>query len=172
MGNGDIEEISWNDEVTCTKDGSGILMSSPTEPKSFTSSDKIIWEVSNIKNPEWGESRVARNGWDFDVTDGSVFPLHETWTDSFNFFIYSSSAIGQRSYQNLNAAYVGYSSSKTTLEINSYKPNTRENRITIVPGSQTEDIVISTGSDDHPVGSSKLVLTPFKRWNASPGSDP
>jgi len=89
-----------------------------------------------------------------------VFPIYQHWTSAFNFFVYSDKEVLQRSYENLNAAYVGYSSAKTTLVINDYEPNTRDNRIVIVPGSQTEDIIISTGSDDHPVGSGKLVLTP------------
>jgi len=65
-----------------------------------------------------------------------------------------------KTYNNLNAAYVGFNYRYNTLHVNAYDPKTRTNRIIVYAGSQTGDIPITTASSDHPLAAAKVVLEP------------
>lgn len=39
------------------------------------------------------------------------------------------------SYLNMNAAYLGFATNRRNFTVNSYNPNTKENYITVLPGT-------------------------------------
>ena len=51
----------------------------------------IHWDISGIKNPEWGTTRVPQLLWDFDATDSEIWTEYPVWTSQFDFFVYDNS---------------------------------------------------------------------------------
>jgi hypothetical protein len=120
-------------------------MSGPVLSKSFTRTNKILWTVNGIPNPEWGSPRSPRSYWDFDVTDSSIWENYAVWSSQFEFFVYNQSSknVVARSWSNLSSGYIGLDDkSFQTLHVNSFDPATRANRILLYPGTETTDIKI------------------------------
>lgn len=124
---GDVED--WNEDNSCAASGNWVML----DAKAYTteSSDHFTWEVQAVGNPESALSRTVAAAWDFDATDADVFTLYNYWTEKWAMYSYDLSAktYTARSYDNLNAAYVGFNHKYDQISVNS------GNRITVWAGT-------------------------------------
>jgi len=101
----------------------------------FTATDIVTWNLKSIGNPEFGESRTAESLWDFDDTDFDAFTDYNWFTNKWQFFLYdTTSTVLQyelKSYDNLNAAYLGYYQAQTGMNIGSFDPQDKSGRIIV-----------------------------------------
>ena len=86
---------------------------------------------------------------DFDDTDFTLFTDYDDWTNKFWLSTYDASdkRYIQKSYDNLNAAYLGFNNQYNSMTVNDYNPQNNSNRIKVYAGSYTGDIVIKAESD-------------------------
>mmetsp|Transcript_14067 Transcript_14067/g.14122 ORF Transcript_14067/g.14122 Transcript_14067/m.14122 type:complete len:173 (+) Transcript_14067:4375-4893(+) len=120
-------------------------------------------------NPQWGYERHSKDFDYWDIEDNTTFSWHDYWSSKFEIRVYNDTAnlmLG-KSYGVLNSAYIGYNRSYIPIEVNSYSPDsvgqTSDDRIKLLPGTQSDDITISVG--DWPMRSKKLILTPHSNPN-------
>ena len=92
----------------------------------FSYDNLLTWTIQGVGNPQWAEARVAERYWDFDATDKDVWPLYNYWVNKYSLFVYNNASTSRlydrRSYNNLNAAYVGFDYAYRTLHVNNYDP--------------------------------------------------
>lgn len=64
-----------------------------------------------------------------------------------------------RSYPNTHAAYVGFYEENRAILVNNYNPQSKSNRITVYPGTQTPDLYITTSSASQPLAAKQIVFS-------------
>ncbi|CAG9328924.1 unnamed protein product [Blepharisma stoltei] len=151
--------VSWNPTTSCQASYNYFEVEIPSSTsQQIKSNYRISVTLSSIPNPEYGLPRVTSSYWD--MTDYTTFSDYDFWTTRFEVLVYDNtnlSIIG-KSYGLLNSAYLGFTRSYYPLSINNYSPMLMTNRVVVYSGSQSSDLVISTGS--WPCVSQKVVLTP------------
>lgn len=158
----------WNDDNSCSVDGNWVELGA----KAYTleSTDRFTFEVQGVGNPESAMTRTAMTAWDFDATDVDVNgTLYGAWSGKFCIGTYDLSAKGwtNMSYDNLNAAYVGYDYARDQLLVNN------GNRITVYAGSYSSDVAIVGSTNDGAMQSKSVKLTPSNNPRArnNPGEN-
>lgn len=123
----------------------------------FTVTQRIELTIINIPNIEFG---LLRSDGYWDVADFDTFEDYQFWTQRFEVFVYdeSSQNILSKSYGVLNSAYLGFTTSYYILNANRFNPILTTNRVVVYPGTQTNDLSITTGSI--PCRSKKVTLKP------------
>lgn len=102
-----------------------------------------MWEIKAVNNPDFGEPRTAMTDWDFDM-DASTFTVYDTWTHKFalDTFDSNTSRVLNRSYDNLNAAYLGFDheySGADQITVAGWDPQAQTGGVTVYAGSYTTD---------------------------------
>ena len=158
--------VDWNSDTVCATDRSNtVKLDADESGETFTSAYQWTWTVSGVSNPEWGETRVAAItlDMDFDDTDFTLFTDYDDWTNKFWLSTYDASdkKYKQKSYDNLNSAYLGFNNAYDAMTVNEYNPQNNSNRIKVYAGSYTQDIVIKAESDTNQsqMQAQKIVLT-------------
>ncbi|CAG9312215.1 unnamed protein product [Blepharisma stoltei] len=161
--------LSWFSGTSCNVEKDKFELSvQTTKTFNFNSADMLSLEIEAY-NPQWGFERHAKNFDYWDIEDNSTFSWHDYWSSRFEIKIYNDTAnlVLGKSYGVLNSAYIGYNRSYIPIEVNSYSPKsvgqTSDNRIRLLPGTQSDDITISIGN--WPMRSKKLILTPHSNPN-------
>jgi hypothetical protein len=155
---------TWNANTACPAAYNSITLPSPSSSRIFASTDIVTFTINSVGNPQWGQSRTAETGWDFEATDGDVWTIYDLWTSNFEIFVYNSAsaalAYTGRTYGVLSRAYLGFSRSRKQLIVNSYNPQAKNSRIVVFAGSQTSDLLIATESTSKPCSAKKIVFRP------------
>ncbi|CAG9316465.1 unnamed protein product [Blepharisma stoltei] len=157
----------WNSATsTCSLDvATGrVTLTIPTSvSKTFLATDRIRINLSGISNAQWGLSRTDSM---WDMKDTAAFGSFSEWTNRFGVSAIHTSAttISAKSYDILNAAYIGLNPSATDISANSYAPENGKGKIQLTPGTQSQDIPISI-SASWPMKSKSLKLKPAANSN-------
>lgn len=167
------EELDWNTISSCSAARSKITLAVPSQTAddhSFISTDLIRWSLS-MPNPQWGFERsstsAAANGY-WDLVDEDTFGEYDIWSNRFEIEITDTinHEITHKSYGVLNSAYLGFTEMYTETGINEYSPQSGNDRIVILAGTQSSDITISTtGSSNWHMMSQSVVFTPTTNSN-------
>ena len=155
---------TYNSGSTCSTTGNWISKGTRSEAFFFTADHLMTWTISDLTNPEWGLTRVSRSFMDWDNEDSDIWEIQDVYNSNFQFFVYDTTAsllnYSLRSYGQLSAAYTGSSSNRLNLAVNGYDPNLQTNKITVYPGTQSNDIAITTVSINEPMLAQRVTLTP------------
>ncbi|CAG9328371.1 unnamed protein product [Blepharisma stoltei] len=159
--------VDWSSGTTsCTADvvtGRVTLAIPSTVTKTFASTDRIRINLTAISNAQWGLSR-SDSMWD--NKDTSAFGSFSQWTNRFSVAAIKTtdSTISAKSYDILNAAYLGLNPVATAVAVNSYNPANGNNKIQLTPGTQSQDIQIVV-DPSWPMKSKSLKLTAASNSN-------
>ena len=120
-----------------------------TQAMSWNSSLNVYLTVKGIENADWGYDMSP-------LLDSNVYTLYDYWTSQFSLKIISGTSYKASSWENLNTGYSGFYENSYTFEVNGYAPNSNTGIITLIPGTQTNTLYITTS----PFQSLAALLTP------------
>jgi len=141
---------TWNTDTDCTTNNSNrVELDASSTAETLASGLEFTWSISGVGNPEWGWTRTAATSWDFDVSDTDVMGDYHKWSNKFVLSTHdlSDKNVVQKSYDNLNAAYLGFNHQYDLITVNGYDPSDMSNRVKVYAGSYTTDINIEADSD-------------------------
>lgn len=110
-----------------------------TQNFTFSSEILAILVIKDMVNPEWGRSME-------DELDSDVYTVFDQWAPQLTITLLFDSQYKGKSYTNLNSAFTGFLENSYTFEANGYDPLTYEGTITLIPGTETKDLYITTSS--------------------------
>lgn len=131
--------VTLNGTNLCYSLGNNQINYTISQYMAWNSSVMVYWNIYGITNPEWGYTMTV-------PLDSSVYAIYDVWTTQFNIKALSSSSYTSSSYNGLNAAYIGLSTNTYTFLVNSYTPRSSTNIITLIPGTQSQDLYITTSA--------------------------
>jgi len=102
---------TWNTDTDCSTGNSNrVELGASSTATTLASGLEFTWSISGVGNPEWGWDRTAATSWDFDVSDTDVMGNYSKWSNKFVLSTHdlSDKNVVQKSYDNLNAAYLGF----------------------------------------------------------------
>lgn len=140
---------SVNNTGKCLNVKNNIVALEVTQDMEWTSSLILVLVVKGILNPEWGLTMAA-------PLDSNVYTIYDVWTTQFVIKVLSGSNFVVSTYRGLSTAYAGLNTNSYSFEVNSYDPLTHEGTITLIPGTQSQDIYITTSFFQ----SSAVILNP------------
>ena len=138
----DRSEQTWNlASNTCTITNLNQAVWPISEAKSFLSTNRVIFTIMQVKNPEWSYSRIVPKY----LGDPAVFGSFDKWSQKFEVFCFSGQYFQykSRSYFLGHAGFVGYFSGGNSASVNGFDPQSLSGVIDLNPGSQTVDLTIS-----------------------------
>lgn len=141
----DRSHITWNSKSKfCYVNNLNQAVWPIIEEKTFVTTDLVVLEILEVKNPEWGYSRTV----DIQYGDPNVFGDKDIWIMKFEVLTYSGRYLKymSRSYFLEHSCFLGYYSGGESATVNSFSAFSLSNAITLNPGSQTSDIQISISS--------------------------
>ncbi|OMJ93406.1 hypothetical protein SteCoe_3649 [Stentor coeruleus] len=141
----DRSHISWNSKSKyCYINDLNQAVWPIFEEKNFVTTDLVVLEILEVKNPEWGYSRSI----DIQYGDPNVFGDKDIWIMKFEVLTYSGRYLRymSRSYFLEHSCFLGYYSGGESATVNSFSAFSLSNAINLNPGSQTDDIQISISS--------------------------
>ena len=105
---------------------------------------------------------LKREGTEPELWDASVWgELRSWWTSKFDVFAYQPDlqSYTNRTYPQLNSAYLGFRTPLKRLWVNRYDPLTRSGRLIVYPGTQSQDLFITTDNCTAPVQVATIKLS-------------
>ncbi|OMJ94403.1 hypothetical protein SteCoe_2456 [Stentor coeruleus] len=130
---------SVNNTGKCLNVKNNIVALEVTQDMTWTSSLILVLVIKGILNPEWGLTMETS-------LDSNVYTIYDVWTTQFVIKVLSGSSFVVSTYRGLSTAYTGFNKNLYSFEVNSYDPLTHEGTITLIPGTQSQDIYITTSS--------------------------
>lgn len=115
---------NWNTSNDSCKTNKDNTVKLPAAKKIFEATDKFVWNIQGISNPEYAQQRDSSSSgnWDWDESKANLGLKHDKWTNKFVIHAYDTSLknITAKSYKNLNHAYVGLDYDYLQLSVNGY----------------------------------------------------
>jgi hypothetical protein len=147
----------WRDVEVCNVTNNTVTL--PALTATTSGSLKVSVTLRGVNNPEYGQTRVAAQDWDFEASDADVWPVYDVWTNNFQVLVLDTAtkAYSYRSYGVLSKAYLGFRYVSKRL-VFSYDGQVKSNFIVVYPGTETSDLTISTVKS--PSSAKQIVLRP------------